>query len=165
MKFGLIPYVIYVDGAAKGNDPQHRCGGWSFVIMYDGEMIAQGKGGEIDTTNQRMELTAALQGITNAKHYSEQSTTACYEIYSDSAYLVNCYNDGWYKEWIRKGWYTSSRQPVKNQDLWEQLVPYFNDPHYVFIKVKGHGENEWNIRADTLAQQAATEALLKHGEI
>lgn len=165
MKFGLIPYQIYTDGSAKGSDYAHRAGGWSFIILYDGCVVAEGSGGENDTTNQRMELRAAIEGIKNARHLANNSKNAVFEIYSDSAYLVNCYIQHWYKGWQQFGWYNSKNEPVKNQDLWEELIPYFENLHYSFIKIKGHSKDQWNDRVDKLAQAAAEQARLAGKEI
>lgn len=165
MKFGLIPYQIYTDGSAKGSDYAHRAGGWSFVILHDGDVVAEGSGGENDTTNQRMELRAAVEGIRNALHLAGRSKDAVFEIYSDSAYLVNCYIQRWYKGWQRYGWYTKEGKPVKNQDLWEELIPHFENFHYSFIKTRGHSNDKWNERADELAQKAAEQARLAGKEI
>lgn len=160
MKFGLIPYQIYTDGSAKGTDYEHRAGGWSFVILHDGGMVMEGKGGEHDTSNQRMELRAAVEGIINARHLANNSPNAVYEIYTDSAYLVNCYIQRWYKGWQRNGWRNSKDEPVKHQDLWEFLIPCFENIHYSFIKTKGHSGDRWNERADKLAQEAAEQTRM-----
>ena len=156
MKFGLIPYQIYTDGSAKGADYAHRAGGWSFIILYDGCVVAEGSGGENDTTNQRMELRAALEGIKNARHLANNSKDAVFEIYSDSAYLVNCYIQRWYKRWQRFGWYNSKNEPVKNQDLWEQILALYDPATISICKVKGHENDQYNILADKLAVEGRT---------
>lgn len=165
MKFGLIPYQIYTDGSAKGSDYAHRAGGWSFLILYDGGVVAEGSGGEHDTTNQRMELRAAIEGIKNAQHLANNSKDAVFEIYSDSAYLVNCYIQRWYNGWRRNGWRNAKDEPVRNQDLWQELIPCFENFHYAFIKIRGHSQDKWNDRVDKLAQAAAEQARLAGKEI
>ena len=112
-----------------------------------------------------MELRAALEGIKNARHLANNSKDAVFEIYSDSAYLVNCYIQRWYKGWQQFGWYNSKNEPVKNQDLWEELIPCFENLHYSFIKIKGHSQDRWNDRVDKLAQAAAEQARLADKEI
>jgi ribonuclease HI len=77
-------------------------------------------------------------------------------VYTDSAYLHNCYTQGWYKNWQKNGWRNSKKESVANQDLWEMLIPYFEMFEVNFHKVKGHADNMWNNYVDELAQNAST---------
>lgn len=154
-------YQVYTDGACSGNT---RNGGWAAVMVFDyknevanGEPVVETiTGSSQNTTNQRMELTALLQGIRMA---AEKSVCAFDEIkvYTDSAYCCNCYKDKWYKAWVRNGWVNSKGEPVKNRDLWELIVPWFEDVKVEIIKVKGHSDNLYNNLADQLAVEAKKE--------
>ena len=106
-------------------------------------MIAQDSGGEKGTTNQRMELTAALNAC---REVEKMDAFARVRVYSDSAYLVNCWKQNWWRAWQVNGWKNSKKEPVANPDLWMGLIPFFEKvPNgYDFIKVKGHAGNEWN---------------------
>ena len=98
-----------------------------------------------------MELTAAIEGLKLLKFPCEVS------LYSDSAYLVNAFQQGWLKSWIKNGWKTASKEPVKNKELWEQLYHFTQIHRIQFIKVKGHSDNPYNNRCDELARKAITE--------
>ena len=151
----IIPYKIYTDGSQKGNGRENMFGGWGFIISYDGNIIHQGSGAEQGATNQRMELQAVIEGIRNAQAYTKNRPSATYEIYSDSAYIINCYNDKWYVNWEKNGWRNSKKEDVRNADQWAQIIPYFKNKRYTFHKVKGHTDNELNNKVDRLAQEAA----------
>jgi ribonuclease HI len=107
-----------------------------------------------ETTNQRMELCAAIEALTKICSIAEFPQDQVV-VYTDSAYLHNCYVQGWYKSWQKNGWKNSKKQPVANQDLWEMLIPYFETFGIDFVKVKGHAGNMWNEYVDDLAQTAA----------
>ena len=137
--------VAYTDGSSAKNRS-----GWGFVILNDGEIVH--KASEQcakDCTNQQMELMAAA----NACDYimNNLSTENGVVIYSDSAYLINCYKDGWYKNWRNNGWINSKREPVANKELWELLLPFFDNDDFSFEKVKGHSGHIYNEMADQLA--------------
>lgn len=116
-------------------------------------MIAQESGGEKGTTNQRMELTAALKAC---QEIERMDAFARVKIYSDSAYLINCWKQHWWRAWQANGWKNSKKQPVANPDLWRELIPFFEKtPNgYDFIKVKGHAGNFWNEEVDRMAVRA-----------
>lgn len=121
-------------------------------------MIAQDSGGERGTTNQRMELTAALKAC---QEVERMDAFARVKLYSDSAYLVNCWKQNWWRAWLANGWKNSKKQPVANDDLWMGLIPFFQKvPNgYDFVKVKGHAGNEtthgyWNEIVDKMAVRA-----------
>ena len=104
-------------------------------------------GGELDTTNQRMELTAVIRAL--------QAQPGPVEIVSDSAYVVNCYLDKWWVGWIRNGWRNSTKKPVANKDLWEPLVQEFASGRVHLSWVKGHSGDPMNDFVDHLASDAA----------
>ncbi|CAM5796021.1 MULTISPECIES: ribonuclease HI [Brevibacillus] len=136
--------TIYTDGACSGNPGP---GGWGAVLMY-GEHKKEMSGAEQGTTNNRMELKAAIEALSVLKEPCKVT------LYSDSAYLVNCFQQGWYKGWLRNGWKNSKNQPVENQDLWKELLRLMEIHTVQYVKVKGHADNEWNNRCDELATGA-----------
>ena len=136
--------TIYTDGACSGNPGP---GGWAAVLIA-GEHKKEISGGETITTNNIMELTAILEGLKALKEPCEV------DLYSDSAYSVNAFNQGWIWNWIKKGWKTSSGEPVKNREIWEELLQLTKTHKVTFHKVKGHSTNELNNRCDELARNA-----------
>ena len=104
-----------------------------------------------------MELTAALKACEEVEAMDGFATV---KLYSDSAYLINCYKQNWWKTWRANGWKNSKKEPVANQDLWEKLIYFFmKAPGYDFIKVKGHAGNQYNEMVDRLAV-AAKESVM-----
>jgi len=141
---------IYTDGAVSNNGKKKARGGWAFVVLDN----SYSESGYIPkATNQIAELTAVLSAckyaIKNMNGFPQSAT-----IYSDSAYVVNCFKDRWYRKWIDKEWKNSKRQAVANKELWQELVPFFEDNRFDFVKVKGHAEDPWNILVDKLAVAA-----------
>lgn len=133
--------TIYTDGACSGNPGD---GGWGAILKY-GEHEKEISGFEENTTNNRMELVAAIEALKSLKEPCE------IDLYSDSAYLVNGFTKGWVSNWIANGWVNSQKEEVKNMDLWKQLNN-LNKTHRInWIKVKGHSDNEYNNRCDKLA--------------
>lgn len=136
--------TIYTDGACSGNPGP---GGWGAILMY-GENEKEISGAKEDTTNNVMEITAVLEALKLLKEECEV------KIYSDSAYVVNAFNQGWIYNWKKNNWKTASKEPVKNQELWEELYSLVQKHKVEFIKVKGHSDNEYNNRCDFLATSA-----------
>lgn len=142
---------IYTDGAARGNPDGP--GGYGTIIVYidpNGmEHKREYSGGFKKTTNNRMELMAAIIGL-------EALTKPCnISLYSDSQYLVKAFNEHWLESWIKKGWKRGKNEPVKNVDLWKRLLKAV-EPHKVtFVWVKGHAGHPMNERCDVLATTAA----------
>jgi ribonuclease HI len=136
--------MIYTDGACSGNPGP---GGWGAVLFY-GANKKEISGCEAGTTNNRMELLAAIEALQILKEPCKV------KLYSDSAYLVNCFQKGWYKNWVRNGWKNSKQEPVENQDLWKRLLKLMEYHAVEYIKVKGHSDNQWNNRCDELAREA-----------
>lgn len=140
---------LYTDGSCKGNGKKETFGGWGYVGIEKETIIKQGQGAEKNTTNQRMELIAAIKALEDFQNYPS------IVLYSDSAYLINCWKEKWWKNWLKNNWRTAGKKPVANQDLWEKLLPFFQNNNIIFKKVLGHSGNEWNEYVDDLAQEAA----------
>ncbi len=109
-------------------------------------------GGEKNTTNNRMELTACIKALEQIRWEKAQV-----DVYTDSAYLVNCIQQGWYKRWQKNGWKTKNKKPVENRDLWERLLELLNKHEVTFHKVEGHTGVELNELADELANRGIHE--------
>lgn len=135
---------IYTDGACSGNPGP---GGWGAILFYGGHR-KELSGGEKHTTNNRMELVAAIESLGMLKEPCKV------KLYSDSAYLVNCFKQGWFRGWIQNGWKNAKGQPVENQDLWKRLLQLMETHRVEYIKVKGHSDNEFNNHCDFLAREA-----------
>jgi len=123
---------IHTDGACSGNQKKQNFGGWGAVLEY-GDVKKELFGGEPDTTNNRMEMTALLAALDAIKKPGQMI-----EVFSDSAYLMECFREKWYEKWVRNGWKTASRKPVENQDLWEKLLGHLEHHVFRFYRVKGH---------------------------
>lgn len=137
--------IIYTDGACRGNPGP---GGWAALLLYKGQKKEK-TGSEPHTTNQRMELKAAAEGLRLLKEPCRV------RLYSDSAYLVNAFQQGWLKRWQQNGWQTKNKQPVENQDLWRELLDLSKRHRIEWIKVQGHSTDANNNLCDRLAQEAA----------
>ena len=135
---------IYTDGACKGNPGP---GGYGAILVYGGQERVL-SGGEPSTTNNRMELTAAIAALERLREPCEVTLT------SDSRYLVDGASKGWARSWQRNGWKTSSKSPVENQDLWKLLLLHVKNHRVRFVKVKGHSDNAYNNRCDEMAVAA-----------
>lgn len=135
---------VYSDGACSGNP---GAGGWGCVLLY-GEHRREASGAEVLTTNQKMELRAALEGLKLLKQ------PCMVNLYSDSAYLINAFTKGWIDRWLANGWKTSKKTPVENQDLWLGLIEQRKIHKINWLKVKGHAGNPENERCDQLAREA-----------
>lgn len=136
--------IIYTDGACSGNPGP---GGWGTILMYENTK-KEISGGKKDTTNNVMEITAVIEGLKLLKY------PCTVEIYSDSAYVVNAFNQHWIANWRKNGWKNSKKEDVKNRELWEELESLMKPHEVSFIKVKGHSDNEYNNRCDELARNA-----------
>lgn len=134
---------VYTDGACSGNP---GAGGWAAVLLY-GTAKKEISGFAPDTTNNRMELIAAIEGLRAVKPKPGLKI----ELYSDSAYLVNAVNQNWLTGWQQNGWRTADKKEVKNKDLWFELVELNRKLSPAYVKVKGHSDNEYNNRCDELA--------------
>jgi ribonuclease HI len=141
--------TVYTDGACFGNPGP---GGWAWIVP-DGPFAS---GAEPKSTNQRMELSAALDAI--------RSLEGPLEVISDSTYVVNCFRDRWWEGWLKRGWVNSNKKPVANRDLWEPLVDEVRRRDIVFRWVKGHSGDRWNDYADRLAVEAADRQEERRGD-
>lgn len=122
-------------------------GGWGAILMCK-NVKKEISGGKKDTTNNVMELTAVIEALKLVKFPCK------IKVYSDSAYVVNGFLQGWIYNWIKKNWKTADGKPVKNKELWEALYNFTKVHKIEFIKVKGHADNEFNNRCDELARNA-----------
>ncbi len=146
--------LFYTDGACEGNQFSNNFGGWGVVVIENNQIRQELYGAARNTTNNRMELFAVIKALEYAnKTYSGNSPTEI-SIFSDSAYIVNCLKQKWYKKWQTNGWKTSKGTPVKNPDLWKKLLAQYQSLSVSFEKVKGHAGNKFNERADHLAVDA-----------
>lgn len=141
--------TLYTDGACSGNP---GAGGWGAVLLY-GEHKKEISGGEAETTNNRMELTAVIKGLELLKY------PCAVDVYSDSAYTVNAFLQGWVYGWEKSGWKKADNKPVLNDDLWKILLAYTRQHEVTFHKVKGHADNELNNRCDELARSAISKIV------
>ena len=132
---------IYTDGACSGNPGP---GGYAAILIYNG-VEKEISGGDRDTTNNKMELTAVIKGLEMLKE------KCIVTIYSDSAYIVNSIQNGWIYSWKKNNWIKSDKTKVINIDLWVKLLKQMDFHEVSFIKVKGHSDNEYNNRCDRLA--------------
>lgn len=136
--------TIYTDGACSGNPGP---GGWAAILRFNRkEKVLSGH--EEQTTNNRMELTAALEALRALKERVRVS------LHTDSAYLQRAFTDGWIENWQRNGWRTAAKKPVENRDLWEALAQEAAKHRIDWIKVKGHADDPLNNRVDELAVAA-----------
>lgn len=140
--------TIYTDGACSGNPGP---GGWGAVLLFK-DQSKELSGGERETTNQRMELQAVI-GALGALKVTDWEVT----VYSDSAYVVNAFQQKWLDNWQKNGWRNSKKEPVANQDLWQQLLVLTRQNRVNLLKVKGHAGDKYNERCDELARQAIKE--------
>lgn len=123
---------IYTDGACSGNQNEENTGGWGAVLEY-GEHEKSLFGGEKNTTNNRMEMTALISAL-DALNKENLSV----RVFSDSSYLMNCFREKWYEKWLKNNWVTSNKSPVENRDLWEKLLIHLDRQQLEFYRVKGH---------------------------
>ena len=136
--------IIYTDGACSGNPGP---GGWGTILMYK-DSKKEISGGQENTTNNIMELTAVIEGLKLLKF------PCIVHVYSDSAYVVNAFNQNWVNNWIKNNWKTSDKKDVKNKELGQELFALTKTHKVIFHKVKGHADNEFNNRCDELARNA-----------
>ena len=134
--------IICTDGACSGNPGP---GGWGAILMYK-DAKKEISGGMKNTTNNILESTAVVEALKCLKVESDV------QVYSDSAYTVNAFKQGWIYNWMKNGWRTANKEPVKNKELWQELYALTKKHKVEFIKVKGHADNEFNNRCDEMAR-------------
>ena len=154
--------VYYTDGSTRGNGQAGAVGAYGWVQVEDSKIIerfAMLDDSETTPTNQRMELLGALSAIEHCHiNYGDVGIV----IYTDSAYLCNCFHQKWYQKWKKNGWVNSKKEAVANRDLWEKLVPYFEREGVFVDKVPGHSDCELNNIIDSMVQTLTAQA--KKGE-
>ena len=123
---------IYTDGACSGNQNQINTGGWGAILEYGGS-VKELSGSQRNTTNNRMELTAVIEAF---KALTRSGVTC--QVFTDSAYVSDCFRKGWYLNWRKNGWKTAGKKPVENQDLWQELLDLVDKHAVTFYRVKGH---------------------------
>ena len=133
--------TLYTDGACSGNPGP---GGWGAILEYNG-FEKELSGGEMETTNNRMELTAVIQGLKALKE------SCIVELYSDSKYVIDGLQKGWAVSWRSRGWKRADKKPALNPELWAQLLELTEKHHMRYHWVKGHADNPKNNRCDELA--------------
>ena len=136
--------ILYTDGACSGNPGP---GGWGAVLIFNG-IEKELSGANPNTTNNVMEITAVIEGLKALKRPCNVN------IYSDSAYVVNCFEKNWINNWIKNNWVNSKKKPVKNKELWLELYDLTKIHKVTFNKVKGHSNVKYNNRCDELARNA-----------
>lgn len=146
---------LYTDGACSGNPGP---GGWAAILSFKGKE-KELSGSMPNTTNNRMELFAVISGIGALKE------PCSVDVYSDSAYVVNAFNQKWIDNWQKNGWLTSEKKPVENTDLWKLLLQIIKIKKHTltFNKVKGHADHPENIRCDALAKAAIVDFKKTNG--
>lgn len=144
---------IYTDGSCSSNPGP---GGWAAILIQEGDnpTTRDISGSDPDTTNNRMEMLAVIEGLRAIDKDKSIPADEPIEVYSDSAYIVNCFKDGWYKKWQKNGWTNSAGKPVENKDLWEAMISLVHKRNASLKKVKGHANDELNNRCDELAKKA-----------
>jgi len=138
--------LLFTDGASLGNPGP---GGWAAILRW-GEHEKELSAGFLCTTNNRMELMAVIEGL-------QALTRPCsVQVFTDSRYVHDAIHHGWLKAWQQNGWKTAAKKPVKNQDLWQRLIPLLQSHHVHFVWIRGHAGHRENERCDALAKKAAS---------
>ena len=140
--------TLYTDGACSGNPGP---GGWGAILEYQG-VEKEFSGGEAETTNNRMELTAVIAGLSALKE------PCIVELYSDSKYVIDGLSKGWAASWRKNGWRKADKKPALNPDLWGKLLDLAEIHQLRYHWVKGHADNPKNNRCDQMAVAAAKNA-------
>lgn len=164
-------YSIYTDGSCRGNGTKQAVGAWAFLAQWDQKIMKTSKEFSIthpiyskvdvvpDTTNQRMEMEAIIEACQWAHDEQKLEPFDEVHIYTDSAYVHNCFEQKWYSKWLVANWINSKKQPVANKDLWIKLIPFFENPQFYFHKVKGHDNDDLNNYVDNIVQTATARYL------
>lgn len=145
-------YKLYTDGATSNNGYEGAYGGYGWAIIANDKLVEDGRGCIYPATNNICELRGMIEGCEAAQFSISPFDKVI--VYSDSAYIINCYKQKWYENWERNGWINSKKQPVANRKLWEELIPFFENTNFNFEKVKGHSTDKWNNYVDRLAVEA-----------
>jgi ribonuclease HI len=154
---------VYTDGACTQGAFMPWPGGWAILILLNGQKVLAAYDSKEHTTNNEMELTAFLEGLKLVEKEFGISENNQVVVFTDSAYITNCFKEKWYKKWMENGWMTSNDEPVKNIKLWVEILEMVNKLHPAISKVKAHTNNEYNIYVDRLAVEAK-EKVVKDNE-
>ena len=146
--------LLYTDGACSNNQSDDNKGGWGFAIVHQDNLLREGYGSAVNTSNNRMEMLAAIKGLEVCQELYPSHKVV---IHTDSAYLMNGMTN-WIHGWIKKNWVNSKKEPVKNKDLWLRLYELSQNTTIEWVKVKGHSGDKWNEYVDDLAVQGSNEA-------
>lgn len=147
----MINIEIYTDGACSGNPGP---GGWSFIILENGEEKVSKSGLEAETTNNKCEMLAAIKAfeeLENIEFFQDISVS----VISDSAYLVNAFIEDWISGWLNNGWVNSAKKPVLNKELWEALIHFQKKYNASFVKIKRRS-NDLAVKVDNMAKNPTT---------
>lgn len=147
---------IYTDGACSQNGTWQ--GGWGTVVVENDTLLCSFSGAATETTNNAMELSAFLKALEYI--YFHKEPTQQYEVLSDSAYIINCFEQKWHVNWRKNGWRNAKKEPVANKELWLEILNLYDtlnkeNINFKFTKVKGHAGNKYNEMADRLAVEAS----------
>lgn len=123
---------MYTDGACRGNQSESNYGGWGTILEF-GDHRKELYGGEINTTNNRMELTAVIEAFKSLKKDGQEI-----EVFTDSAYVANCFREKWYESWEKNKWRNAAKKSVENQEMWKELLELVRRHRVTFFRVKGH---------------------------
>jgi ribonuclease HI len=149
---------IYTDGACEGNQFEKNYGGWGVIITQNRQVLEKLSGAAKETTNNRMEMYAIIEALRYLERFESTHSPGKYILYSDSAYIVNCFKQKWYEKWMKNGWKTSKGTPVKNQDLWQTMLSLMKPfSHLKIVKIEGHAGHKFNEMADQTAVTAIHE--------
>lgn len=145
-----MSWKIYCDGSCRNNGYENAVGAYAYIILNETEDIKYAASQRLESlnTNNKAEMVAMIKAL----KYWDEFLDGSVEVHSDSAYIVNAYNQGWIENWKKNGWKTAKREPVKNQDLWIELDRFFQRKEVTLIKAKGHADDYWNNRVDEMAQ-------------
>lgn len=148
--------IMYTDGGCRDNGSKTNIGGIGIVLMYpQKEYQKEYKEGFVNTTNNKMELLAVIKGLKMLKESCKVT------LYSDSAYVVNAFQQGWIDSWRKKGWTRGKSGELKNKEFWIELYKLTEIHKVEFKKVKGHADNKYNNRCDELVNIAMDEIMQK----
>lgn len=150
-------YNVYTDGSCRNNGSVNSVGAYGYIIVVNDQIINEHADVQVPATNQQMELRAALEACKYAETLLVSTFDEVY-IYTDSAYLHNCKTQKWYEYWRTHNWKTKTKTLVANSDIWKELIPYFENPQFTFLKVPGHADNKYNNIIDKKVQSASLEA-------
>lgn len=142
---------IYTDGGCAGNQSDENFGGWGAILEY-GDNKKELYGSDVNTTNNKMELTAVIKAFKALK-----KTGLKIQVFSDSSYVSNCFREKWYVNWEKNGWRTAGKKPVENKELWQELIGLVKDHDVNFYRVKGHVNlNSKSTNIDSLYEKFCT---------